>query len=58
MMFVQNLFICIYSYKITHISLLAGILQAEKEKKMLHIEYGHYADLFGISPSHSPRIAK
>lgn len=33
MMFVQNLFICIYSYKITHISLLAGILQAEKEKK-------------------------
>lgn len=57
MMFVQILFICIYSYQITHISLFTGILQAEKEK-MLHTEYGHYADLFGISPSHSPRIAK
>lgn len=35
-MVVQNLFICIYSYKITHISLFAGILQAEKRKNASH----------------------
>ena len=36
MMFVQILFICIYSYQITHISLFTGILQAEKEKNASH----------------------
>lgn len=45
MMFVQILFISTYSHQITHIALLWAFFNLKK-KNILHIEYGHYAELF------------